>query len=104
MQSPLLQQKLDQLRTLLTEMGSVVVAYSGGIDSTFVLKVAHDQLHEIHVPGSSIVLNDDRAVSFHADDARRLVHSTRFHRRVDALDCEGIPQGRGFVEKLEPAV
>ena len=27
-------------------MGSVVVAYSGGIDSAFVLKVAHDQLHE----------------------------------------------------------
>ncbi|MBS0183410.1 MAG: ATP-dependent sacrificial sulfur transferase LarE [Nitrospira sp.] len=46
MQSPFLQQKLHRLRTLLTEMGSVVVAYSGGIDSTFVLKVAHDQLHE----------------------------------------------------------
>ena len=46
MASTLLQQKLDRLRTLLTEMGSVVVAYSGGIDSTFVLKVAHDQLHE----------------------------------------------------------
>lgn len=46
MQVPLLHQKLDRLRTLLTEMGSVVVAYSGGIDSTFVLKVAHDQLHE----------------------------------------------------------
>jgi uncharacterized protein len=41
-----LQQKLDRLRTLLTEMGSVLVAYSGGIDSTFVLKVAHDQLRE----------------------------------------------------------
>lgn len=27
-------------------MDSVVVAYSGGIDSTVVLKVAHDQLHE----------------------------------------------------------
>lgn len=42
----LLQHKLDRLRGLLAEMGSVVVAYSGGIDSTFVLKVAHDQLQE----------------------------------------------------------
>jgi len=46
MQAALLQQKLNRLRTLLMEMGSAVVAYSGGIDSTFVLKVAHDQLHE----------------------------------------------------------
>lgn len=46
MQPSLLQRKLDRLRTLLTEMDSVVVAYSGGIDSTFILKVAHDQLHE----------------------------------------------------------
>lgn len=46
MEQSLLQLKLDRLRTILTEMDSVVVAYSGGIDSTFVLKVAHDQLHE----------------------------------------------------------
>lgn len=46
MQPFFLQQKLNRLRTILTEMGSVVVAYSGGIDSTVVLKVAHDQLHE----------------------------------------------------------
>ena len=42
----LLQRKLDHLRSLLTDMGSVLVAYSGGIDSTFVLKVAHEQLGE----------------------------------------------------------
>lgn len=42
----LLHQKLSRLQSLLSDMGSVVVAYSGGIDSTFVLKVAHDQLHE----------------------------------------------------------
>ena len=41
-----LQCKLDRLRALLTEMGSVLVAYSGGIDSTFVLKIAHEQLGE----------------------------------------------------------
>ncbi len=45
-QVSILQQKLARLRSLLCEMGSVVVAYSGGIDSTFVLKVAHDQLRE----------------------------------------------------------
>lgn len=42
----MLQHKLDRLRTILGEMDSVVVAYSGGIDSTVVLKVAHDQLRE----------------------------------------------------------
>ncbi len=36
--------KLACLRRTLSDMGSVAVAYSGGIDSTFVLKVAHDQL------------------------------------------------------------
>jgi len=41
-----LQQKLDRLRSVLSNMGSVLVAYSGGIDSAFVLKVAYEQLHE----------------------------------------------------------
>ncbi len=46
MQASNLQHKLNRLRALLSEMHSVLVAYSGGIDSTFVLKVAHEQLHE----------------------------------------------------------
>lgn len=33
-----------QLKEILTTMGSVLVAYSGGTDSTLVLKVAHDVL------------------------------------------------------------
>jgi pyridinium-3,5-biscarboxylic acid mononucleotide sulfurtransferase len=46
MHHAILQPKLDRLRALFSEMGSVLVAYSGGIDSTFVLKVAHEQLGE----------------------------------------------------------
>jgi uncharacterized protein len=40
----LVQKKLDLLRGILRGYGGVVVAYSGGLDSTFLLKVARDVL------------------------------------------------------------
>ncbi len=36
--------KLKRLKEILTEMESVLVAYSGGVDSAFVMKVANDVL------------------------------------------------------------
>jgi len=36
--------KLDALRSIFAPMTSVIIAFSGGVDSTFVLKVAHEVL------------------------------------------------------------
>lgn len=36
--------KIDRLRAILRKMGRVVVAYSGGVDSAFLLKIASEEL------------------------------------------------------------
>ena len=47
-------EKEDNLKSYLRELGSIAVAFSGGVDSTYLLKVAHDLLGEkaIAVTGS----------------------------------------------------
>lgn len=37
-------EKLERLKALIKNMESVIVAFSGGMDSTFMLKIAHDVL------------------------------------------------------------
>jgi pyridinium-3,5-biscarboxylic acid mononucleotide sulfurtransferase len=40
------EQKFDKLKEILKELGSVAIAYSGGVDSTFLLKVSKDVLKD----------------------------------------------------------
>lgn len=42
----MLEEKLDSLKEILKSLGSVAVAYSGGVDSTFLSRVAFDVLGE----------------------------------------------------------
>ena len=53
--SPELEVKYRRVQEILREMGEVVIGYSGGVDSTLVLKIAHDVLGEraIAVTGDS---------------------------------------------------
>ena len=41
-----LHEKQQRLEAYLRELGSVVIAFSSGVDSTFLLKTAHDVLGE----------------------------------------------------------
>ena len=41
-----LQEKYKKLMEIISEMGEITVAYSGGVDSTFLLRVASDVLKE----------------------------------------------------------
>jgi uncharacterized protein len=51
---PTTQAKLSELHAILDELASVVVAYSGGVDSAFLLHAAHERLGD-HAVGLTVV-------------------------------------------------
>lgn len=99
-----LEQKQQKLETYLKELGSVIIAFSSGVDSTFLLKIAHDVL------GEKAVAVTARSCSFpkrELDEARAFCEKEHIeHIIVDSeeLAIEGFaqnPKNRCYLCKRE---
>lgn len=79
-------QKLQRLRALLREMDSVLVCYSGGIDSAFVLAVATEELGERAVGMTAV---SPSLSPSEKDDAQRIAEGLgAVHRLVSTNEIE----------------
>jgi uncharacterized protein len=80
------EEKLERLRALLRDMGSVLVCYSGGIDSAFVLAVANEELGPRAIGMTAV---SPSLADFEKEDATRIARQLGAeHRFVESNEIE----------------
>ncbi len=100
----LIDKKLKKLQQILKEMGSILVAYSGGVDSTFLLKVAKDavddQVLAVTATSPTYPKREEQA-------ARRMAKTLKVRHKniktneLDCADFKGNPPNRCYYCKRE---
>jgi pyridinium-3,5-biscarboxylic acid mononucleotide sulfurtransferase len=90
--APALATKLERLRALFAPMRSVMVAFSGGVDSTFVLRVAHDAIgaRVLALTTTSPTMPDEDRES--ALEMARLIGARHLVIESNELDVPGYAQ------------
>jgi len=96
--------KYEKLKNLLGEMGKVLVAFSGGVDSSFLLKVAVDVLGENVL---AVIASSETYPEKERDEAVKLAkrlnvrHKVIQTKELENPDCAHNPPERCYFCKME---
>ena len=96
--------KFENLKKYFRELGSAAIAFSGGVDSTFLLKVAHDILKDKVIAVTAV---SKFVPPREIDEAKNFCLSENIRQiflPVDVLSVEGIkfnPKNRCYICKKE---
>ncbi len=81
-------EKLDKLRKVIKEKNSIVIAFSGGVDSTLIAKVAYDELGERSI---AVTIESDTLSKRELEIAKKVAKEIGIeHRIVELSELDNI--------------